>query len=162
MDRRHFLALSSTIALATAAGCQFSPATSLPEASDWQQLKANFSGQLLFPADAGFSRFYKAANSRYDSIVPAVIARCVNTTDVQQILAFSRRFQLPITGRSGGHNYAGYSSTKGILLDLALMADIQLEPEDDTAWIGAGAKLGDIYDQLSKKAALSLVVAVLA
>lgn len=151
MDRRHFLALSSTIALATAAGCQFSPATSLPEASDWQQLKANFSGQLLFPADAGFSRFYKAANSRYDSIVPAVIARCVNTTDVQLVLAFAKKYQLPITGRSGGHNYAGYSSTKGILLDLALMADIQLEPEDDTAWIGAGAKLGDIYDQLSKK-----------
>jgi hypothetical protein len=151
LDRRHFLTLSSAAALATVAGCQFSPAHSLPEAADWQQLKANFAGQLLFPADAGFSRFYKAANSRFDTIIPAVIARCANTADVQQILAFARRFQLPITGRSGGHNYAGYSSTKGILLDLALMADIQLEPEEDTAWIGAGAKLGDIYDQLSQK-----------
>lgn len=123
--------------------------TALPETLDWQQLKAGFSGQLLFPADSGFSRFYKAANSRYDSIVPAVIARCAATADVQQVLAFARQFQLPITGRSGGHNYAGYSSTQGILLDLALMADIQLEPEADTAWIGAGAKLGDVYDQLS-------------
>jgi hypothetical protein len=151
VDRRQFLILSGGAAVTTVSGCQFSPTIALPEATDWQQLKANFSGQLLFPSDAGFNRFYKAANSRYDSIIPAVIARCANTTDVQLVLAFTRRYQLPITGRSGGHNYAGYSSTQGILLDLALMADIQLQPEDNTAWIGAGAKLGDVYDQLSKR-----------
>lgn len=139
------------MAVATVSGCQLHQANPLPESTDWQQLKAGFSGQLLFPADAGFSRFYKAANARYDHIIPAVIARCATTTDVQNILAFARHFQLPITGRSGGHNYAGYSSTKGIVLDLALMADIRLEPEEDTVWIGAGAKLGDVYDQLSKK-----------
>lgn len=137
--------------LATVSGCQLSPAKALPESRDWQQLKSHFSGQLLFPSDPGFSRFYKAANSRFDPIIPAVIARCASVTDVQQILAFARIFQLPITGRSGGHNYAGYSSTRGILLDLALIADIQHEPTDDTAWIGAGAKLGDIYHQLSSK-----------
>ncbi|WP_186435099.1 FAD-binding oxidoreductase [Rheinheimera sediminis] len=151
MDRRHFLTLSSAAAVATLSGCQFSPVTALPEATDWQLLKASFSGQLLFPSENGFSRFYKAANSRYDSIIPAVIARCATKADIQLVLAFARRYQLPITGRSGGHNYAGYSSTQGILLDLALMADIQLQPEDNTAWIGAGAKLGDVYDQLSKK-----------
>ncbi|MFC4654130.1 FAD-binding oxidoreductase [Rheinheimera marina] len=151
MHRREFFSQSAAWLTATAAlqltGCQLKPA--LPETADWQQLRQGFKGQLLFPADPLFSRFAKAANSRFDAIQPALIARPVHASDVQLVLAFAWQFQLPLVGRCGGHNYAGYSSTQGVLLDFALMDQIELQGE--TAWIGAGAKLGDVYFQLSQQ-----------
>ncbi|WP_337879515.1 FAD-binding oxidoreductase [Rheinheimera sp.] len=151
MHRREFFSQSAAWLTATAglqlAGCQLKPA--LPEAADWQALQRSFQGQLLFPANALFSRFAKAANSRFDAIQPALIARPKLAADVQLVLVFARQFQLPLVGRCGGHNYAGYSCTPGILLDVALMDQIELQGE--TAWVGAGAKLGDVYFQLSQQ-----------
>src|SRR5262249_46035928 len=57
-------------------------------------------------------------------------------------LARERRFELAI--RSGGHSNAGHSVTKGgIVLDLTVMKDLQINLEDRTAWAETGLTAGE-------------------
>ncbi|PWT70227.1 MAG: hypothetical protein C5B60_12450 [Chloroflexi bacterium] len=46
------------------------------------------------------------------------IAYCASPLDVQQCLAFTRRFGLPVACRAGGHSYGGYSTTVGLVVDV--------------------------------------------
>jgi FAD/FMN-containing dehydrogenase len=74
--------------------------------------------------------------------------RCATVQDVQQTLAFARTHQLPLVPRCGGHGYAGYSTSEGgIVLELGQMNSITLG--EGTAVVGAGAKLVEVYDQLT-------------
>jgi FAD/FMN-containing dehydrogenase len=48
--------------------------------------------------------------------------------------------------RSGGHCFAGRSSTRGILIDVSLMRGVSVA--DGIATVGAGAQLGEVYDRV--------------
>jgi FAD/FMN-containing dehydrogenase len=48
--------------------------------------------------------------------------------------------------RSGGHCFAGHSSTSGVVVDVTLMD--RVSPDDGLVTVGAGARLGAIYDRL--------------
>ena len=153
MQRRTFLGFT-LLTLASLSGCSNMPKlpqgkTAPPEPDDWQALASRFSGELLLPQAEHFDRLRKAANARYDELVPAVIMRCANAADVQLAVNFVRDFALPFAVRSGGHSYTGLSSTKGVLIDVGLMQQITLE--DDIATIGSGAKLGDVYAELGAR-----------
>ncbi|MGL4912941.1 MAG: FAD-binding protein [Romboutsia sp.] len=39
---------------------------------------------------------------------------CENSYDVSEIILYSRKHNIPIRVRCGGHNYEGYSSDTGI------------------------------------------------
>lgn len=150
MIRREFLLLSAA-GFASLSGCStnLEPTTStLPAGIDWQQLQTQLQGELLFPSAADFSRLGKAANARFDYLEPAVIIRCANSADVQLCVQFIRQHQLPFAIRGGGHSYTGFSSTSGVLLDLGLLDQIELDGH--IATIGAGAKLGDVYATLGQ------------
>src|SRR6266511_1733014 len=53
----------------------------------------------------------------------------------------------PIAARSGGHCFAGNSSTQGIVIDVTPMRSVSVR--DGVATVGAGARLGDLYDALA-------------
>ncbi len=48
-----------------------------------------------------------------------------------------------MAARSGGHSYAGYSTTSGLIVDVSLMSSVSVTGA--TANIGAGAQLVDVY-----------------
>ncbi|HEX6010189.1 MAG TPA: FAD-binding oxidoreductase, partial [Actinomycetota bacterium] len=50
--------------------------------------------------------------------------------------------------RSGGHSFAGHSSTQGVVIDVSPMCPISVDGE--VATVGAGARLGDVYDALDE------------
>jgi FAD/FMN-containing dehydrogenase len=100
----------------------------------------------LRPGDATYAQAHVVFNSRFDAISPLAVARCANANDVAAVLAFVQKHSLAVTPRSGGHNFAGYSTTTGVVIDVGPMNSIQVG--DGTATIGAGAKLADVYDQL--------------
>ncbi|RYZ25633.1 MAG: FAD-binding oxidoreductase, partial [Sphingobacteriales bacterium] len=79
--------------------------------------------------------------------MPQAVARCANEADVIAVLAHAQKYNVPITPRCGGHGYAGYSTTTGIVIDVSPMNTITVGT--GTATIGAGAKLIDVYDQLT-------------
>lgn len=73
--------------------------------------------------------------------------RCAAAADVAETLALARRSGEAIAVRSGGHCFAGRSSTEGILLDVSPLATVTLDHE--TVTVGAGTRLGDLYDTLA-------------
>jgi len=85
----------------------------------------------------------------YDIVRPAGIAYCANASDVARSLAFAREHALPLTARSGGHSYAGYSTTTGLVVDVSLMS--QLDVRGNTAKVGAGSRLIDVYSGLPQQ-----------
>ena len=155
MDRRQFIAATGSAGLVGLSACGGgggspapAPAPPPPVGPAWSSLSGSLQGQLLRPGDAGFAGAAPAFNAVYDATVPQAIVRCVSASDIALALAFAQHNSLPVAARSGGHGYTGNSTSTGIVIDVGPMNTITLNG-DGTAVIGAGAKLVDVYDQLS-------------
>jgi len=77
---------------------------------------------------------------------PQAVVRCHGPEDVAEVIAFAREHGIGIAVRSGGHSFAGYSSTSGIVIDLTPQRSVVLT--GGVAKVGAGARLGELYDAL--------------
>ena len=84
---------------------------------------------------------------RFDALHPAGIAYCRNPHDVSTCLAFARRYGVPVAARCGGHSYAGWSSTSGLIVDVTRMSGVNVS--GSTAAVGAGTRLIDLYSGLA-------------
>jgi FAD/FMN-containing dehydrogenase len=71
------------------------------------------------------------------------VVRCRVPEDIAQALAFARE-GLRVALRSGGHLFAGRSSTTGVVIDVSGMDEVSVS--DGTVTVGAGARLADVYD----------------
>ncbi len=109
-------------------------------------LAARISGSLLGPQDAG----YDAARTVYNGLIdrrPALIVRCRTTDDVVAALALARRAGLEVSIRGGGHNVAGRAVTDGgVMIDLAEMKGIAIDPDQATATAEGGVIWGELND----------------
>ena len=155
MDRRQFIAATGSAGVLGLSACGGDggspappPAPPPPVGPAWSSLSGSLQGQLLRPGDASFASAAPAFNAVYDANVPQAIVRCASASDVALVLSFARQNGLPVATRSGGHGYTGNSTTTGIVIDVGPMNAITVNA-DGTAVIGAGAKLVDVYDQLS-------------
>jgi FAD/FMN-containing dehydrogenase len=82
--------------------------------------------------------------ARFADVRPAVIARCAGPADVVAALELARGRRVAV--RSGGHCFAGRSTTDGVLIDVGPMDAVV--PEGELVRVGAGARLGQVYDAL--------------
>src|SRR6266496_2596696 len=109
-------------------------------------LAGQVSGPVLAPQDAG----YEAARAVHNGLIdrkPALIVRCRTTDDVVAALAFARRAGLEVSIRGGGHNVAGRAVTDGgVMIDLAEMKGIAIDPERATATAGGGVVWAELND----------------
>ncbi len=152
MDRRRLLAAGAATALVAGCGGSSDPPPPPPPAGpDWDGLAARLQGQLLRPDSADFASAAPVFNTLYDTTVPAAVVRCASAADVALALTFARRNRLPVTPRSGGHGYTGDSTCTGLVIDVGPLASITVDAAAGTATLGAGAKLVDVYDQLSRQ-----------
>jgi FAD/FMN-containing dehydrogenase len=104
-------------------------------------------GDVLVAGSAEYEAAYRSQIARFDGVRPHAVVRCRVPEDVAQALAYGQDEGLHIALRSGGHCFAGRSSTTGIVVDMSGMDDVSLS--DDTVSVGAGARLADVYDALS-------------
>jgi FAD/FMN-containing dehydrogenase len=113
------------------------------------QLGARVSGPVLGPDDAG----YDAARLVHNGLIdrkPSLIIRAHSAQDVVAALAFARSGGLEVSVRGGGHNVAGRAVTDGgVMIDLAEMKNIIVDPEQATAT----AQGGVIWNELNEAAA---------
>jgi FAD/FMN-containing dehydrogenase len=116
-------------------------------APDWDALRATLAGDVLTPGAAEYEAVRRPAIPNFHDVRPAAVVRCHTAADVAATIGFAARSDLPLTPRSGGHCFAGRSSTNGIVLDVAPMDSVALS--DGVATVGAGARLGPIYDALA-------------
>jgi FAD/FMN-containing dehydrogenase len=76
---------------------------------------------------------------------PAVTISCSGTADVIEAVNFAREHNLPVAVRGGGHSIAGLSSIDGgVLIDLAPMSGVLVDPERKRVYVQGGAVLGDV------------------
>src|SRR5436190_2330700 len=110
------------------------------------ELAGQVSGPVLGPQDAG----YDAARAVHNGLVdrrPALIVRCRTTCDVIAALSFAHRTGLEVSIRGGGHNVAGRAVTDGgVMVDLAEMKGIAIDPDRATATAEGGVIWGELND----------------
>src|SRR4051794_24845775 len=76
---------------------------------------------------------------------PALTIECSGTADVIDAVRFARERGLEVAVRGGGHSLAGLSTTDGgVLIDLAPMRGVQVDPERRLAHVQGGALWGDV------------------
>ena len=76
---------------------------------------------------------------------PEVIVRASGTADVVDAVDHARAHGLPIAIRGGGHSIAGLSSpTGGMLIDLADMRGVHVDPDTNRAIVQGGALWADV------------------
>ncbi|RAJ58782.1 FAD/FMN-containing dehydrogenase [Streptomyces sp. Amel2xB2] len=115
-------------------------------ASAWRDLARALSpgAGLYRPGDAPYERLALPDNLRYAAVQPAGIVACATEGDVRAALGWAADHGMPFAPRSGGHNYAGYSTTPGLLISLRRMNDVT--PSGRTLVLGGGATNSDVSD----------------
>jgi FAD/FMN-containing dehydrogenase len=109
-------------------------------------LAGQVSGSVLGPRDAGYETGRAVHNGLVDRR-PALIVRCRTTNDVIAALALARRAGLEVSVRGGGHNVAGRAVTDGgVMVDLAEMKGIAIDPDQATATAEGGVIWGELND----------------
>ncbi|HEY3873125.1 MAG TPA: FAD-binding oxidoreductase, partial [Actinocrinis sp.] len=103
---------------------------------------------MILPDSPDYDAARRLADPRFDNVLPQAVVRCGTPTDVAEAIALARRHGLHAVPRSGGHSFAGRSTSTGVIIDVAPMHDVR--PDGDFAVIGAGARLGEVYDGLAR------------
>jgi FAD/FMN-containing dehydrogenase len=118
-------------------------AVTLPKAvvTDFQN---SLRGQLLLPGFDSYEATRKVWNGMIDNH-PGLIARCAGAADVINAVNFARDNSLLVSVRGGGHSISGKSVCEGgLMIDLAPMRWVRVNPENQTARLGPGSLLGDL------------------
>ena len=140
---------SSAAASSTPAATSAAPAvSSAAEVADLDALAKLLGPRLLRPSDAGYLTASRSYSTRFDGVRPAAVAQCQSVSDVQQCLAFVRATGTKVAARGGGHSYAGYSTTSGLVIDVGPMKQVSAL-DATTVRVGAGATLIDVYAGLA-------------
>ncbi|WP_406421153.1 FAD-binding oxidoreductase [Streptomyces sp. NBC_00873] len=114
--------------------------------TNWPALAKSLDGTLVRPADAAYRTARQLYNTRFDGQKPAAVAYVRHAADIRECLAFARRSSTPVSIRSGGHSYAGWSSGNGrLVIDVSSLSRV-----DRDGTVGAGAKLIDVYRGLAR------------
>jgi len=113
------------------------------DAATVQGFKTSLRGPLLHPSDASYDDARKVWNGMIDRR-PALIARCAGAADVITAVNFARTHHLLVSVRGGGHNVPGIAVCQGgLMIDLAGMRSIRVDPVRRTARAEGGTTWGD-------------------
>jgi FAD/FMN-containing dehydrogenase len=113
-------------------------------------LRGGFDGEVILPEDSTYDEACKVFNSMIDKR-PAVIARCASADDVVATVNLARDRDLEVAVRSGGHSVAGLSiCSSGILIDLAGLKEIDIDPSTRIARTGGGVLWGE-FDKATQE-----------
>lgn len=114
----------------------------------WASLARQLDGALLRPGDAAYATTGLTENSTADHVRPAAIALCADTKDVQSCIRWARQENEPLVAQSGGHSFAGYSTTTGLMISVRPIDGVRFDRQSGAATIGSGVQLGDLYNSL--------------
>jgi FAD/FMN-containing dehydrogenase len=111
---------------------------------DVSRLRRTLDGKAMVPGDEGYDSAREVWNAMADRR-PAVAVRCTSNADVAAAIAFARQHNLEIGVRCGGHSILGTCVPEGgLLIDLAGMRSVRVDPDARRAWVQGGALLGNL------------------
>ncbi len=113
------------------------------EALAIDRLREGTRGAVVTPEDDGYEDARRVYNAMIDRR-PAVIVRAANAGDVIAAVNFARDNGLDVAVRGGGHSVPGFGTCDGgVVIDLAGMRTVRVDPVTSTARAEGGATWGD-------------------
>ena len=110
------------------------------------RLSERVSGDVITPSDAGYDEARQVFNAMIDRR-PSAVVRCTSVDDVVAAVNFARENELDLAVRGGGHSVPGFGTADdAVVIDLAGMTDVQVDPEAQTARAQGGATWGMFND----------------
>jgi hypothetical protein len=117
--------------------------TSLADVETLEQLRAQLDGRVIEPGDADYDQARTVFSGAIDRR-PAAIVLPANSSEVAQVVSVARESGVELAVRSGGHSSAGHSVVDGgIVVDLAAMRDLDIDPGSRTARAQTGLTAGE-------------------
>ena len=111
-----------------------------------RELDAAMNGTVLLSGHPAYDGARKVWNGMHDRR-PALIARCRDSGDIAEAVTFARERNLLLSVRGGGHSWPGKSvCDDGLMLDLAEMRSVSVDPTARRAVAEGGALLGQLDD----------------
>jgi FAD/FMN-containing dehydrogenase len=110
---------------------------------DLERLRRAFPGTVLGPGD---DEFDSARDVFYggEDVIPAAVAQVESAEDVARVVTFAAENGHEIAVKGGGHSLARLATTSGgIVIDLARMKGLEIDPAGKTAWAQAGLTTGE-------------------
>src|SRR3954454_18704813 len=115
-----------------------------------RQELTEFRGRLIGPGDGDYDEARAVYNAMIDKR-PALIARCGDADGVATSAAVApavgspRDHGLLLAVRGGGHNGSGrWTCDDGVVIDLSLLKDIEVDPANRTVRVGGGCTWSDV------------------
>ena len=106
-------------------------------------LRERVRGEVITAADAGYDDARKVYNGMIDRR-PLVVVRCVDVGDVMAAVDHARDGGLDLSVRGGSHSVPGFGTNDGgVVIDLAAMKGVRVDPAARTARAGGGCTWGD-------------------
>lgn len=117
--------------------------------ANWTRLANSLAGPLVRPGDTSFTRFAEGYNLAYlrQNRRAQGIALCASPADVATCINWARDNKVPLVARGGGHSYAGFSSTTGLMVDVSMIRGGHWSKPGEVTF-GAGSRNRDLYDLL--------------
>ncbi len=111
---------------------------------DLRRLRLELAGEVIGPDDAA----YETARTVFLPTVdrrPAAIVRPVDDAAVAAVVELARETGLELAVRGGGHSMAGHGTTEGgLVLDLAWLDGLEVDPDARVATAAAGLTAGQV------------------
>src|SRR5215813_5964648 len=108
----------------------------------FQKLGNQLPGRLSMPGD---DRYVAATAiwAKPSGAMPRAVVHCRTVQDVQSAIRAVRDCDLPLSVRSGGHDWAGRALCDGVVIDLSGMRSVAVG-SDGAARISGGARAADV------------------
>jgi FAD/FMN-containing dehydrogenase len=113
------------------------------------------------PNTSSFSTVLESSSQNLRYLLPSApkpnfIFLPVHESHVQAAVICSKELHLHLRVRSGGHDYEGLSyvsqiESPFIIVDLVKLRSISVDIKDNSAWIQAGATIGEVYYRIAEK-----------
>ena len=89
-------------------------------------------------------------------MTPQAVLRVAGAEDIRRAIQFCRDTGVRPIPRSGGHSFQGFSTGAGLILDLSSLNRVAINSTRERVRIGAGATLLDVYEQMYKRARITI------
>ncbi|OIV91803.1 hypothetical protein TanjilG_14382 [Lupinus angustifolius] len=114
---------------------------------------------IFTPENTSFSSVLQAyvRNLRFNTSTtrkPYLIITALHVSHVQAAVVCAQKQNLQMKIRSGGHDYEGVSYVAEVpffILDMFNLRFIEVDIKNETAWVQAGATLGEVYYRIAEK-----------
>jgi FAD/FMN-containing dehydrogenase len=106
--------------------------------------RSQFRGQVIEPEDARYDETRKVYNAMIDR-KPRLIAQCTDVADVMTAIRMARENGITVSIRGAGHNAGGLGvCDDGMVIDLAPIKYVRVDPSARTVRVGGGCKWSDV------------------